>query len=234
MLIHAWNVRGADDLTQAENEMIIGEVLRFGFIRTGESQHLRIEINGLDGSPAVLDVATEVPDGIQNVTGFDTTGHNLRQQRLEEEVVLAANQDDFGRIVLPEQAPEPARRLNACKPATHNDNSGRRCLSAECGRYRILMMRRPHRISRDISSKHSHLETSRTAIVPVGEEGHSFWRTYAACPPGHNPHKIGIPSDEGAGEILHECDWPSTKPGGGDSRSSMGLLEAGDRHPSTR
>ena len=87
----------------------------------------------LDRSPSIVDVPTEMPDGIEDVAWFNATGDDFRQKRLEEEVVLAADQDDLGGIILLEQTAKPARGLNAGKPATHNDNSDWCCLSAEWG-----------------------------------------------------------------------------------------------------
>ena len=156
MLIHAGNGGGTDDLTQAENKMIIGQKLRFRSIRIGESQHLRFEINGLNGAPTIVDVSTEMPDGIENVTWLDATRYDLRQQRLEEEVVLAADQDNLDGIILFDQAAKPARRLNASEPAAHDDDSDWWRLSAECSYYRILLIHCSHRFSRDISSKYFH------------------------------------------------------------------------------
>src|SRR5262249_6068464 len=106
-------------------------------------------------------------DRIEDVTGFDTTRHDFRQQRLEEEIVLATDQDDLGGIIPSEQAAKPARRFNAREPATHDDNSDRCCLSTGCGHHRILLTNRSYRCIRDISSKYSHKVAFRKLFKKV-------------------------------------------------------------------
>src|SRR5262249_27554565 len=95
MLAYARHRGEVADLTQPEDEVVIGNLGQGTPLPLRDQHGLPLRVDPVDLAPAESCFRDEVADRIDDMGGADAAGSHLGQERLEDEVVLLGEELDF-------------------------------------------------------------------------------------------------------------------------------------------
>ena len=122
---HAGGARKIHPQAKGENQMVKAQCFHAAPVTSHKRHQLPVRVDRFHGRAMKPNVGTELANRIEDVAGFNPAGNDLRQQRLEDEVVLVTHQMHFDRPI----APGPAAQLDCGRDpgeaSPQNDDSGR-------------------------------------------------------------------------------------------------------------
>src|SRR2546427_1645851 len=110
---------------EAPDQMVIAQYALPPLIAAQQGRGLGFQIEMSHGCAVELHGGAELANRMEDVPRLDGAGHDLRQERLEDEEVLIVDQVDLNRRIFPSQPPQLSCDTDAGEPSAQDDNASR-------------------------------------------------------------------------------------------------------------